>query len=216
MTIAHRLNTIQNSDKIIVFKQGQIIEEGNHEQLIQKEQGFYKDLVQGQILNVNEEEIIEQQELIEEQNSLGKELSIKNSLNLQESITQQATQKQIVKRSLRHYLGNEKYLIIPGLLVAGMNGALMPVFGLLLGRIIGILSLLDLYRKPNFQGPPYKDDIIWEDDKYVIGFFGIAIAAWLLNFLQNTIFSYIGQNFTLTLRKAYFRRLLFKDMDYFD
>jgi ATP-binding cassette subfamily B protein len=34
--IAHRLSTINNADKIIVIKDGQIIEEGPHEQLINK------------------------------------------------------------------------------------------------------------------------------------------------------------------------------------
>lgn len=38
--IAHRLKTILNSDKILVLKDGQVIEEGSHKQLL-KEKGFY-------------------------------------------------------------------------------------------------------------------------------------------------------------------------------
>lgn len=38
------------------------------------------------------------------------------------------------------YLGKEKWLLIPGILVAGLNGALMPVFGYILGNVIGVLS----------------------------------------------------------------------------
>ena len=34
--IAHRLSTIQRADKIIVLKEGQILEEGNHESLLKK------------------------------------------------------------------------------------------------------------------------------------------------------------------------------------
>lgn len=41
--IAHRLSTIQNSDMIIVLKDGIIIEQGTHDELIQKN-GFYKKL----------------------------------------------------------------------------------------------------------------------------------------------------------------------------
>ena len=42
--IAHRLKTIRNADKILVLKDGEIIERGNHEELI-KNNGLYSDLI---------------------------------------------------------------------------------------------------------------------------------------------------------------------------
>ena len=45
--IAHRLSTIKNADLILVMKDGNIIEQGNHEQLI-KENGFYAELYNSQ------------------------------------------------------------------------------------------------------------------------------------------------------------------------
>lgn len=45
--IAHRLSTIQEADKILVLKDGQIIEQGNHESLLAAK-GFYYDLYQSQ------------------------------------------------------------------------------------------------------------------------------------------------------------------------
>ena len=45
--IAHRLSTIKNADLILVMKDGNIIEQGNHEQLINKN-GFYADLYNSQ------------------------------------------------------------------------------------------------------------------------------------------------------------------------
>ena len=42
--IAHRLSTVMRSDRIIVIKNGQISEEGTHQELIEKEQGIYKHL----------------------------------------------------------------------------------------------------------------------------------------------------------------------------
>lgn len=41
--IAHRLKTIENADQILVIKDGQILEQGNHDSLM-KEQGFYATL----------------------------------------------------------------------------------------------------------------------------------------------------------------------------
>ena len=45
--IAHRLSTIKNADLILVMNEGNIIEQGNHEELLDKE-GFYADLYNSQ------------------------------------------------------------------------------------------------------------------------------------------------------------------------
>ncbi|MDD7765597.1 MULTISPECIES: ABC transporter ATP-binding protein [Anaerococcus] len=45
--IAHRLSTIKNADLILVMDEGNIIEQGNHEQLMEKN-GFYADLYNSQ------------------------------------------------------------------------------------------------------------------------------------------------------------------------
>lgn len=45
--IAHRLSTIKNADLILVMKDGNIIEQGNHEELIAKN-GFYRELYNSQ------------------------------------------------------------------------------------------------------------------------------------------------------------------------
>ena len=41
--IAHRLKTIENADQILVIKDGQILEQCNHDSLLKK-QGFYATL----------------------------------------------------------------------------------------------------------------------------------------------------------------------------
>lgn len=46
--IAHRLSTIQNADKIVVINQGEIVEEGNHEELLNIQNGAYKALYEMQ------------------------------------------------------------------------------------------------------------------------------------------------------------------------
>ena len=45
--VAHRLSTIQSADVILVMKNGNIIEQGNHESLLAKD-GFYANLYNSQ------------------------------------------------------------------------------------------------------------------------------------------------------------------------
>ena len=45
--IAHRLSTIKNADLILVLNHGDIVETGNHEQLLEKN-GFYAQLYNSQ------------------------------------------------------------------------------------------------------------------------------------------------------------------------
>ena len=42
LVVAHRLSTIQHADKIIVLHKGEIIEEGNHQELLKKHGMYYK------------------------------------------------------------------------------------------------------------------------------------------------------------------------------
>lgn len=52
VTIAHRLSTIRNADNIIVMRQGRLIEQGSHSELLSAD-GAYAELVRLQNLNVN-------------------------------------------------------------------------------------------------------------------------------------------------------------------
>ena len=48
IVIAHRLSTIQNADKIMVLEHGEIKELDTHEELLKKEEGYYKKLYEMQ------------------------------------------------------------------------------------------------------------------------------------------------------------------------
>ena len=48
LIVAHRLSTVKNADKIVVLKEGEIVEQGNHDQLLSLKGQYYK-LVKNQL-----------------------------------------------------------------------------------------------------------------------------------------------------------------------
>ncbi|MFV8443078.1 ABC transporter ATP-binding protein [Flavobacterium sp. LB2P44] len=53
IVIAHRLATIVNADKIVVMDKGLIVEQGTHQELINRERGYYKNLYDSQFSVAN-------------------------------------------------------------------------------------------------------------------------------------------------------------------
>ncbi|MBS3763137.1 MAG: hypothetical protein KGZ25_07545, partial [Planctomycetes bacterium] len=48
--IAHRLSTLQNANRLVVLEDGEIAEMGTHDELLEKEDGIYRNLVEIQDL----------------------------------------------------------------------------------------------------------------------------------------------------------------------
>ncbi len=48
LSIAHRLTTLENSDRILVFEKGRIVEEGTYQEL-KKQKGIFQDMYQGKL-----------------------------------------------------------------------------------------------------------------------------------------------------------------------
>ena len=62
--IAHRLSTVRHADQILVLDRGQIVERGDHEQLLELD-GIYAKLCQSGLFFVKEEAEPEHTELLE-------------------------------------------------------------------------------------------------------------------------------------------------------
>ena len=65
IVIAHRLSTVRMLDRILVFEQGRVVEEGKHDTLVRKTEGTYKRLFERQALGlfVPETDLVEAEEL---------------------------------------------------------------------------------------------------------------------------------------------------------
>lgn len=139
------------------------------------------------------------------------------SEKLEKSIKKKDKKDETKKFGLFFFLGKEKFMLILGLLASMLNGAVMPFVGYLLGSELNYF--MDLQQLAN--GMPSSSGLGVEDTTHqiymvIIGAVGVSVGSFIFNSLQYGIFNQIGEEFTLTLRSKYFRKLMYQDMEYFD
>ena len=129
ITIAHRFNTIYQADRILVLKNGSLVEEGKHQELIDKG-GVYRDLVQAYTGGIQEEEILS----ISEEDWEPTDLKLDPPQDLIESPSEAppdlTSQRSIFKRLLgffRPYWGEVGLSVLLGFLTIGSSVSLMGV-----------------------------------------------------------------------------------------
>lgn len=57
LIIAHRLRTIQKADNILVLEGGYLVEQGTHEELVEKKEGVYQRLCHGNLLQNGDNDV---------------------------------------------------------------------------------------------------------------------------------------------------------------
>ena len=200
--IAHRLSTIKNADLIYSLKDGEIIEMGNHKELLDKN-GYYASLVKSQLIN---EELIKKKEgnlkendsnLIEKKNENFNFVQAKDIFIPKEDIKFEIS---TIFRELHDY----KINIILALLGAILVGAINPLIGATSGHAInGLNSIYNNVR--NVRGL-----------KFGLIFLFLAFIQGLGNALMNWNFMILGANLTKIYRKKIFKKYLQIHLSFFD
>ena len=198
--IAHRLSTIKNADLIYVLKDGKILEQGNHNQLLESN-GFYAELVKSQITNdAILEEIKHERRITLRENTLSRRV---------ESI-------KFEKRDNAISLSEKDIPIRPWAVLKELSDYKLDIFLACLGAItIGIIA--------PFLGKTIWDthnslNSIYETKRYdeVFVFLAFAFLIGFGYFLMDWKFMSLG----LTLSRIYRRKLMPKylsfHLSYFD
>ena len=222
IVIAHRLSTIRNANKIVVLGEGSVLEEGTHDELMQKG-GHYAALESAANRSQETPELSKAMSLGEvgPQKSHGSygsditDLERKASDSVAVTIkqvseageeTEEPTEKEksISWKRLFKYSAPEKWYYIPAMLCALGNGIIMPAFAFIFSRF------LDIYYYPTSA-------LIAENASiYALLFVGLAFYMAIVVGFQNYLFGLIGERMTTRVRAALFQALLIQEVGYYD
>ncbi|XP_022920637.1 ATP-dependent translocase ABCB1-like [Onthophagus taurus] len=204
--VAHRLSTVRNANRILVFSNGKVVEEGNHQELMAKE-GVYYELVNAQTSDSCEldENISKRSENEEDKEEIDEDDFLDDVTETIED-EEESDKKQSYSPIWMILTLNspEAIHIILGCICAMIFGASLPAYSFVFGDIVGVLS------------DPNDDYVKTEGNKFSLYFLIIGIVSGFTSFLQWYLFGIAGEKLTNRVRGLLFEKILNQEMGWFD
>ncbi|XP_023638706.1 ABC transporter B family member 15 isoform X2 [Capsella rubella] len=218
--IAHRLSTIRNADVISVVQNGQVVETGSHDELMENVNGQYASLVRLQQIEKQDSDIninvnaqtgpISDPNKDLRSSSRISTLSRSSSAN---SFTGPSIAKNLsednkpqlpsFKRLLAMNLPEWKQALY-GCISATLFGAIQPAYAYSLGSMVSVYFLTS------------HDEIKEKTRIYALSFVGLAVISFLINISQHYNFAYMGEYLTKRIRERMLSKVLTFEVGWFD
>uniref|UniRef100_H2ZPW7 Bile salt export pump n=1 Tax=Ciona savignyi TaxID=51511 RepID=H2ZPW7_CIOSA len=227
VVVAHRLSTIRSADKIFAFHEGQIMEEGSHEELLLIKDGVYSNLINMQAGRESEES--------EEKDSAGERQQRKMTLLSKTTLVrtlfhiktysqrsnnieskksgkigeddEEEEEEDIPDVSFGRIIAMNKpewYYMAAGCVFAAIAGAADPVNAILFAEVLTVFSLSDVEEQKS------------KATLYALLFVAVGVIVFIAYCSESTLFAKSGMELTVRLRKKAFKAMLRQDIAYFD
>uniref|UniRef100_H2ZPB8 Bile salt export pump n=1 Tax=Ciona savignyi TaxID=51511 RepID=H2ZPB8_CIOSA len=201
VVVAHRLSTIRSADKIFALHEGQIMEEGSHEELLLIKDGVYSNLINMQAGRESEEDTLPLATLPQPQCCISKK-----SGKIGED-DEEEEEEDIPDVSFGRIIAMNKpewYYMAAGCVFAAIAGAADPVNAILFAEVLTVFSLSDVEEQKS------------KATLYALLFFALGVTVFIAYCSESTLFAKSGMELTVRLRKKAFKAMLRQDIAYFD
>ncbi|KAJ4960390.1 hypothetical protein NE237_020300 [Protea cynaroides] len=206
IVIAHRLSTIRNADVIAVVKNGQVMETGSHDELIQYENGLYSSLVRLQhtttIASTYSNLTFGDSN---NNNSISRSSSVRseNKDDNYGSEDEKTVSVPSFRRLLILNLSEWKQASL-GCVNAMLFGAVQPVYAFVMG------SMISVYFSPEHS------EIKSKTRSYSLFFVFLAAFSLVINIIQHYNFAAMGEYLTKRIREKMLSKILTFEVGWFD
>nr|XP_039267519.1 ATP-dependent translocase ABCB1-like [Styela clava] len=227
IVIAHRLATIRNADKIVVFDGGEIVEVGTHAELMQIDEGVYANLINMQTVNTDKNAIspipedgahrtLHTQVSVKSARKLRRRMSSMSSASSHpdhdvyedgETEIEEEEEEDLPDASIKRMLilnRPEWCYIIFGCFFAFIAGSIDALTSLIFPQVFTIFTIGG------------KEQQLHQAMIYAMMFLGLGGLALLSYTTEGGLFSKSGMELTTRLRKIAFKTMLRQDISYFD
>ncbi|XP_026751767.1 multidrug resistance protein homolog 49-like isoform X2 [Galleria mellonella] len=211
--VSHRLATVLNANRIIFIDKGEVVEEGTHEELIERK-GRYYHLVLENEPSMAPPSSNNQKHAKFHRPKLQKLASVESIMSTttddsdsEDSVVLEDQNDQEMKPTtwqIMKLCEPEKYLMVIGVLAAFAVGSSFPMFAVLFGETFGLLESKN------------NDWIRGETNVIAILFLIVGVMTGLGIFFQIFIFNLTGVRLTARLRVAAFETMLKQEIGWFD
>ena len=226
IVIAHRLSTIRTADNIVVMSQGRIVEQGTHDELLERRSAYYN-LVEAQRISAenevkNAEENADIEESLEEsETSLAPAKQVSRE-QLERSTTAKSVSSAILEG--RTSSSGPRYSLWTLIKVVGSFNK-KEVYYMLLGLIFSIIAgggnptqsvffaeeIVALSQPPSLYSKLRHDADFWS-----LMYLMLALTQILSLSVQGIAFAYCSERLVHRARDQAFRNMLRQDIAFFD
>ncbi|KAH9676229.1 ABC transporter B family member 15 [Citrus sinensis] len=238
IVIAHRLSTIRSADVIVVIQNGQVMETGSHDELIQDENGLYTALVhlhqtekrnknpgEGSIMDLNNKDLHSLSSLsnLTDVNSISSsrfsQVS-RSSSDVSFSQSRASLEDGNLKQNNREE--DNKKLTAPSfrrLLALNLREWKQASLGCLSAILFGAVQPVYAFAMGSMISVYFlkdHDEIKEKTRFYSLCFFGLSIFSLLTNVCQQYYFAYTGEYLTKRIRKNMLSKILTFEVGWFD
>ena len=224
--VAHKINSVINSDMIFVMHEGRLVEQGSHSNLMQIPNGFYQNLVMNQETELSENGIESESEISPPFNSpRNKKVSsdlqeLKIITDLLANSALQKNERHGLAAAIFESLSGKRDLVFYAFVSSAVMGSFSPIIGFLMSHIIYYLGQLEEVMATSkiqpFTSDPEFSGIASIIHKYILSDFSVGIIAIVCALIQLGSFNHISSLFLKKLKTNYMRKMMYTDVEFFD